>query len=154
MARDGDYYRAAERRIGLWTLLIGAVAAAIVWKTMGAKPGLAVGAGTMLSWLNFCLLSQVTGTMAALIEQPAVMAHNPGAPADQQTASLQTKFRRRAYLKLFALLALLLVAAYVILAVFRLPVLPLLGGLLAVVPAIVAELISELTSGSGAPRKT
>jgi hypothetical protein len=154
MPGDEAFYRAAERRIGLWTLAIGAVAAAVVWKTMGLNPGLAVGAGTVLSWLNFRLLSQVTDAMAALIEQPGVQDEPNAAQAQEQAARVQTKSRRRAYMKLFALLVLLLFVAYVILVVFRLPLLPLLGGLLAVVLAIVAELISGLTSGSGAPRKT
>jgi hypothetical protein len=147
------YYRAAERRIGLCTIVIGAFASAVVWEKLGMKPGLAVGAGTVLSWLNFRLLSQVTGTMAALIDHPAVQNGTNAAQRQDQAVQTRTKSRRRAYVKLFALLALLLLAAYVILAVLRLPALPLLGGMLAVVPAIVAELIWELMSGSGVSAK-
>jgi len=81
----------------------------------------------------------LAGTMASLV----------GAPGEQAGVRVP----RRIYVKLVGLLALLLLTAYVILAFFKLPVLPMLGGLLAVVPAIVWELITELTGGS-APGQT
>ncbi len=136
MAGEEEHYGTAERRIEWRTLIVGAVAGAVVMGIYGRRSGLAVFCGTLLSWLNFRLLSRVAGTMASLISA--------------QTGPAMPRVPRKIYVKLLGLLALLLLAAYVMLAVFKLPVLPLLGGLLAVVPAIAAELVTELTPGRGA----
>ena len=137
MTTEDASYRDAERRIEWRTPVIGAVAGVVVWFAMGRRPAEAVFAGTLLSWLNFRLLRQVVGTLANVATGGATSAANP--------------VPRGSYLKIFGLLALLLLAAYVMLALFRLPVLPLLGGLLAVVPAILLELITELMRGGSAP---
>jgi hypothetical protein len=134
---DEDHYRAAERRIEWRTPVIGVLAAVVVAFTMGGRPAEAVLAGTFLSWVNFRLLRQVVGTLANL--------------ATGHTGEDVSAVPRGSYIRIFGLLVLLLLAAYVMLAVFKLPILPLLGGLLAVVPAILLELVSELTHGGRAP---
>jgi hypothetical protein len=147
---DEDHYRAAERRIEWRTPVIGVVGAIIVTFAMGKRPGEAVLAGTFLSWLNFRLLRQVVGTLANLATGAADVTHSADAGAGEKTSAVPGG----SYIKIFGLLVLLLLAAYVMLAVFKLPILPLLGGLLAVVPAILLELVSELTRGGRAPGHT
>jgi hypothetical protein len=153
VAAGDDRYAAAERRIEWRTPVIGVMGAIIVTFTMGRRPGEAVLAGAFLSWLNFRLLRQVVGTLANLAT--GVPSHAPPVTSSMQSVGEKTsKVPGGSYIKIFGLLVLLLLAAYVMLAVFKLPILPLLGGLLAVVPAILLELVSELTHGGRAPGHT
>jgi hypothetical protein len=147
---DQDHYRASERRIEWRTPVIGVIGAIIVTFTMGKRPGEAVLAGAFLSWLNFRLLRQVVGTLANLATGMPSHAPPPSSPVSS-AGGKSSKVPGGSYIKIFGLLVLLLLAAYVMLAVFKLPILPLLGGLLAVVPAILLELVSELTRGGRAP---
>jgi hypothetical protein len=107
-------------------------------------------AGTFLSWLNFRLLRQVVGTLANLATGQTGEKQLGGVPAGDRPGRVPGG----SYVKIFGLLVLLLLSACVMLAVFKLPILPLLGGLLAVVPAILLELVSELTHGGRAPGHT
>lgn len=124
---------AIERRIE-W--LIVALGAAI---TIGAEIGWGRGAaasaavGTILCWLNFRWLRQgAAGLMRlGMAQAGAEKVHVP--------RSVHAKFLGR--------LVLLLVAAYVILAWLRLPVIAFLCGAVAVIPAIVVELFYELAHG-------
>jgi hypothetical protein len=147
VATEADRYAVAERRIEWRTPVIGLIGAIIVTFTMGRRPGEAVLSGAFLSWLNFRLLRQVVGTLANL-------ASGAAQPLEARAGAKPSAVPGGSYIKIFGLLVLLLLAAYVMLALFKLPILPLLGGLLAVVPAILLELVSELTHGGRAPRHT
>ena len=126
-------YAAIERRIEWFILGLGAamaVGAAIGW---GISAGEAAAIGTALCWLNFRWLRQGAGALMRLgmAQAGAEVVHVP----------------RMVHAKFFGRLVLLLVVAYVILAWLRLPAIAFLCGLVAVVPAIVVELVYELMHG-------
>ncbi|MHB8412475.1 MAG: ATP synthase subunit I [Candidatus Acidiferrales bacterium] len=132
MASDADY-AAIERRLECFIVGLGvamAIGAAIGW---GIRAGEAAAVGTALCWLNFRWLRQGAGALMRLgmAQAGAEVVHVP----------------RMVHAKFFGRLVLLLVVAYVILAWLRLPVIAFLCGLVAVVPAIVLELVYELAHG-------
>jgi hypothetical protein len=134
MAGPDSFYWAAERRIEWLTLALsiaGAVFAAVHWDWR-AGAGVALGAGLM--WLNFRWLKQGVG---ALVTVSTVRA-----------GSDQTRVPRTVYVKFFGRFALLLLVVYVILSRSLLPVVAVLGGLFAVVAAVMLELIFELLCGN------
>jgi hypothetical protein len=132
MANDAESV-AIERRLERLIVILGAA------MTVGAETGwghrAAAGAaiGTALCWLNFRWLRHGA---AALMQLGTAQA---GAEAIHVPRSVHAKF--------FGRLVLLLVAAYVILVWFRLPVMAFLCGAVAVIPAIVVELFYELARG-------
>ena len=133
MAEADSFYRAAERRIEWFTLalgLAGAVFAAVRW---GWRPGAGVALGAMLTWLNFRWLKQGVGALVTV--------------STAQAGSDQARVPRSVYVKFFGRFALLLLAVYVILSRSLLPVAAVLGGLFAVVAAVMIELIFELARG-------
>lgn len=124
---------AIERRIERLIVVLGAA------MTIGAEIGWGRGAaasaaiGVVLCWLNFRWLRQgAAGLMRLGIAQA-------GAEKVYVPRSVHAKFLGR--------LLLLLVAAYVILAWLRLPVIAFLCGVVAVIPAIVVELCYEVAHG-------
>jgi len=132
MESDADY-AAIERRLENFIVGLGAamaIAAAIGW---GIRAAEAAAIGTALCWLNFRWLRQGAGALMLLgmAQAGAEVVHVP----------------RMVHAKFFGRLVLLLVVAYVILAWLRLPVIAFLCGLVAVVPAIVLELVYELAHG-------
>jgi len=132
MESDADY-AAIERRLENFIVGLGAamaIGAAIRW---GIRAAEAAAIGTALCWLNFRWLRQGAGALMRLgmAQAGAKVVHVP----------------RMVHAKFFGRLVLLLVVAYVILAWLRLPVIAFLCGLVAVVPAIVVELVYELMHG-------
>lgn len=121
---------AIERRIERLIVALGAamaIGAAIGW---GRSSAASAAIGTALCWLNFRWLRQGAAGLMRLGMAQA------GAEQVYVPRSVQAKFLGR--------LALLLAAAYVILAWLRLPVIAFLCGAVAVIPAIVVELFYEL----------
>ncbi|HVA72618.1 MAG TPA: ATP synthase subunit I [Candidatus Limnocylindrales bacterium] len=130
---DESEYAAIERRIERFILTAGAAmtaGAAIGW---GIPAGEGAAVGTALCWLNFRWLRQGAAAVIRLgmAQAGAEVVHVP----------------RMIHAKFFGRLVLLLVVVYVILAWLRLPVVAVLCGLAAVVPAIVLELVYELLHG-------
>lgn len=130
---DESEYAAIERRIERFILAAGAVmtaGAAIGW---GIRAGEGAAVGTALCWLNFRWLRQGAAAVIRLgmAQAGAEVVHVP----------------RMIHAKFFGRLVLLLVIVYVILTWLRLPVIAVLCGLAAVVPAIVLELVYELMHG-------
>lgn len=124
---------AIERRLEVFIVSVGAATtggAAIGW---GMRAAEAAAIGTVLCWLNFRWLRQgATGLMRlGMAQAGAETVHVP----------------RRVQAKFLGRLVLLLVVAYVILARLRLPAIAFLCGVVAVVPAIVVELVYELVHG-------
>jgi hypothetical protein len=133
MAELDSFYAAAERRVELLTFslgLAGAVFAGVHW---GWRPGAGVALGSALTWLNFRWLRQGVGALVAVSTAQAGADH--------------ARIPRMVYLKFFGRFALLLLVVYVILSRSLLPVVGVLGGLFAVVAAVMIELIFELTGG-------
>lgn len=130
---DESHYALIEHRIELLLIALGvamAVGAGIGW---GLRAAEAAVVGTALCWLNFRWLRQGA---AALIRVGQAQA---GTEKAYVPPFVHMKFLGR--------LLLLLVVAYVILAWLRLPAVAFLCGLVAVIPAIVLELVYELARG-------
>ena len=133
MVNPDPFYRAAERRIEWLTLALGlggAVFAAVKW---GGRPAAGVAAGAVLTWLNFRLLQGGVGTLVKV-----------------STAQAGTEHARVpfvVYVKFFGGFALLLLIVYVIISRSLMPVAAVLGGLFAVVAAVMIELLFELVTG-------
>ena len=124
---------AIELRIERFIVILGgvmALGAAFKWGFRGMA-GVALGA--TLCWLNFrWLRHKATAIINLGLAQAGVEAvHVP----------------RSVHAKFFARLLLLLVVVYVILTRLKLPAVPVICGLAAVVPAILVELAYELMSG-------
>lgn len=129
---DANYVR-IERRLEILIAGLGAtmsIGAGVGW---GIRAAEAAAIGTALCWLNFRWLRQGAGALVRLgmAQAGANVVHVP----------------RMVHAKFFGRLVLLLIVAYAILAWLRLPAIAFLCGLVAVVPAIVVELIYELARG-------
>ena len=129
---DSDY-AAIERRIEWFIAGLGGtitIGAAVGW---GLRAAAGAAAGTALCWLNFRWLRQG----AAGVMRLGLM----------QAGAEEVRIPRKVHAKFFGRLALLLLAAYAILVLFRLPAVAFLCGVVAVAPAIVLELGYELIHG-------
>ncbi len=138
MTADELFYRAAERRIEYFAVGLGAAATMIAAPLWGARAAVGVGAGALLAWLNFRWLKQGVGALVTL--------------STAQAGAEKVRVPARVYWKFLGRYALLIIGAYVILSRFSVPVMALLGGLLAVVAAVLAELIYELSRGWSGPQ--
>jgi hypothetical protein len=129
---DSDY-AAIERRIEWFIAGLGgaiAIGAAVGW---GLRAAAGAAVGTALCWLNFRWLRQG----AAGVIRLGLM----------QAGAEEVRIPKKVHAKFFGRLALLLLAAYAILVLFRLPAVAFLCGVVAVAPAIVLELGYELIHG-------
>ena len=129
----GDESAAVERRLEIFIAAVGAVATAGALVGWGIRAAEGAAAGAALCWLNFRWLRRGAATVIQLgLEQAGVKS--PRVPR-----STQAKF--------FGRLGLLLLAAYAILVWLRMPAIPVLCGLTAIVPAILLEWVYETTRG-------
>ena len=133
MAESDSIYVAAEHRIEWMTLAFGLAGAVFVLLRWGWRPGAGVALGAALAWLNFRWLKQ---GVTALVKISTAQANSEHARVPMSV-----------YAKFFGLFALLLVVVYVILSRSLLPVAAVLGGLFAVVAAVMIELMWELVRG-------
>jgi hypothetical protein len=133
MAEPDSFYRAAEWRIEWLTLALGLAGTLFVAVRWGWRPGAGVALGAGLTWLNFRWLKQGVGALVTV--------------STAQVGSEKARVPRTVYLKFFGRFALLLLVVYVILSRSLLPVAAVLGGLFAVVAAVMIELIFELARG-------
>ena len=126
-------FDAIEGRIERFIAIFGGVLGALALLRWGFRGAAGALLGAALCWLNFRWLRRgATGLInLGLAQAGADVVHVP----------------RSVHAKFFGRLLLLLLAAYVILSRFRLPPVPVVCGLAAVVPAILAELAYELMSG-------
>lgn len=130
MAESDSIYVAAEHRIEWMTLAFGLAGAALTLLRWGWRPGAGVALGAALAWLNFRWLKQ--GVTAIVKVSTA------------QRNSEHARVPVSIYVKFFGRFALLLVVVYVILSRSLLPVAAVVGGLFAVVAAVMIELLWEL----------
>jgi hypothetical protein len=129
---DSDY-AAIERRIEWFIAGLGGaitIGAAVGW---GLRAAAGAAVGTALCWLNFRWLRQG----AAGVIRLGLM----------QAGAEEVRIPKKVHAKFFGRLALLLLTAYAILVLFRLPAVAFLCGVVAVAPAIVLELGYELIHG-------
>ncbi|HVB86880.1 MAG TPA: ATP synthase subunit I [Candidatus Dormibacteraeota bacterium] len=129
---DADY-QGIERRLEILIAGLGATMAVGAGLGWGMRAAEAAAIGTALCWLNFRWLRQGAGAIVRLgvAQAGAETAHVP----------------RMVHAKFFGRLVLLLIVAYAILAWLRLPAMAFLCGLVAVVPAILVELVYEVARG-------
>jgi len=133
MAESDSIYVAAEHRIEWMTLAFGLAGAVFVLLCWGWRPAAGVALGAALAWLNFRWLKQ---GVTALVKVSTAQANSEHARVPMSV-----------YAKFFGRFALLLVVVYVILSRSWLPVAAVLGGLFAVVAAVMIELMWELVRG-------
>ncbi len=133
MAESDSIYVAAEHRIEWMTVAFGLAGAVFVLIRWGWHPGAGVALGAALAWLNFRWLKQ---GVTALVKISTAQANSEHARVPLSV-----------YAKFFGRFALLLVVVYVILSHSLLPVAAVLGGLFAVVAAVMIELMWELVRG-------
>jgi hypothetical protein len=133
MAESDSIYVAAEHRIEWMTLAFGLGGATFVFVRWGWRPGAGVAIGAAMAWLNYRWLKQ---GVTALVKISTAQAN-----AEHARVPLSV------YAKFFGRFALLLVVVYVILSRSLLPVAAVLGGLFAVVAAVMIELMWELVRG-------
>jgi len=133
MAESDSFYVAAEHRIEWMTLAFGLAGAVFVFMRWGWRPAAGVALGAALAWLNFRWLKQ---GVTALVKLSTAQANSEHA-----------RVPIGVYAKFFGRFALLLVVVYVILSRSWLPVAAVLGGLFAVVAAVMIELMWELVRG-------
>jgi hypothetical protein len=133
MAETDSIYVAAEHRIEWMTLAFGLAGAVFVLLRWGWRPAAGVALGAALAWLNFRWLKQ---GVTALVKVSTAQANSEHA-----------RVPRGVYAKFFGRFALLLVVVYVILSRSWLPAAAVLGGLFAVVAAVMIELMWELVRG-------
>ncbi len=135
MAAEGNFYRAAERRIERLTLALGVAAALVVAIRYGWRAALGLALGAALAWVNYRWLKQAVDTLARL--------------AAAQAEASRARVPRRVYVKFLGRFALLIVVVYVILSHSLLPGPAVLAGLFVLVAAVIVELLYELTVGTG-----
>jgi hypothetical protein len=133
MAEQDSIYVAAEHRIEWMTLAFGLAGALFVLARWGWRPGAGVALGAALAWLNFRWLKQGVNALVMI--------------STAQANSGNARVPMSVYAKFFGRFALLLAVVYVILSRSLLPVAAVLGGLFAVVAAVMIELMWELVHG-------
>ena len=133
MSKPDSIYVAAEHRIEWLTAALGLAAALLVLVRWGWRPGAGVALGGVLAWINFRWLKQGVNSLVRI--------------STAQANSEHARVPISTYAKFFGRFALLLVVVYVILSRSRLPVAAVLGGLFAVVAAVMIELMWELLRG-------
>jgi hypothetical protein len=130
MAESDSIYIAVEHRIEWMTLAFGLAGAAFTLLLWGWRPGAGVALGAALAWLNFRWLKQGVAVFVKV--------------STAQANSERVRVPVGVYVKFFGRFALLLLVVYVILSRSLLPVAAVLGGLFAVVAAVMIELMWEL----------
>lgn len=141
MQTSAEFYTAAERRIEYFAAGIGAagtIAAFIFW---GMRPGIGVGVGAIISWLNYRWMRLGVATMAHV--------------SKAQAGSEKVRIPPGTYLRSVGRYALLIGGAYVMLHLFSLPIVSLLAGFSAVLAGVLAEAIGQLfRSGESAATRS
>ena len=121
--------RLAERRIVQWTLVLGALAAFPVAFWFSWRAGAGVFIGAVLAWINARWLQQALDALTRLSTTQA------GAPKPRISSWL--------YVKFFGRYVLMGIVIYIMMTYFAVPVVSLVGGLLALGAATMAEFLYE-----------
>ena len=129
-AQTDEFYRRGERRIGWLTLLIGSVAAVVVLPVVSPSASAGVAVGAVLAWVNYRWLEGVVGALVRV--------------STPKEAGQPPRVSKSVYVKFFARYALIGLVLYVMVARLSVPVLSILGGLLALGAAAMAEALYEV----------
>ena len=138
MELSDKFYESVERRIEQLTLIIGAVGGVYAASHWGWRSGIGFAGGAALSWLNFRWLEQGIGGLFRA--------------AVPQTGPEPYRVSLWIYARFFARMALLAGAVYVILRVAWFPGRAVLGGLFALIAAVILEVTYEVATGFSEPR--
>jgi len=125
--------REAERRIEWWTLGLGSGAAAWAAAGPGVRAALGIALGTLLAWANFRWLRRSVSVLEAL--------------SLRQAGEEKPRVPRRVYVRLIAGYALLLAVVCASFFSSVVPAFAVLGGLLSLVAAVIAEGMCQLSRG-------
>lgn len=119
----------AEQRIVRWTLVLGFLAAVPValWYSWRAGAGVLIGA--VLAWINARWLQQALDALTML--------------STAQASAPKPRISGWLYVKFFGRYVLMGVMIYIMISYFAVPVVSLLGGLLAIGAATMAEFLYE-----------
>jgi hypothetical protein len=139
MTDSDSFYWTAELRIEWLTLALGSAGALFAAAMWDWRAGTGVALGALLTWLNFRWLKQGVGALVRL--------------STAQAGSEHARVPASVYLKFFGRFALLLLVVYVILSRSLLPMAAVVGGLFAVVAAVMIEVLFELISGKRGTEK-
>jgi hypothetical protein len=137
MASDEDISSAVVSHIEPWTLILGAAGALAAGLHWGWRIGAGVGAGVLLSWLNYRWLKQGVISLSASLPE--------------QSGAGKGRVPRGVYVKLIGRFALLLAVVCVILWRFERLTAAFLGGFFAPVAGVLAAMIAHLV---GSMRRT
>jgi hypothetical protein len=133
MSVDSRRFRTAERRIEWWTLGLGSGAAALAAGGGGVRTALGIAAGTLLAWANFRWLRSSVSVLEAL--------------SLRQAGEEKPRVPRRVYVRLIAGYALLLALVCASFFSSVVPAFAVVGGLLSLVAAVIAEGMCQLARG-------
>lgn len=136
MAENESFYRAAERRVEFLTLAVGLLAALVAGVRWSWPHGAGVAVGGALAWINYRWLKQGISAMARV--------------ATAQAGAEAVRIPKSVYVKFFARYALIIGVVYVIFSRSLLPAGAVLGGLFALVAAVILEILHELVRGGEA----
>ena len=131
---DHDTHAGFSRRLERLTLAVGISAAGVTVLVNSPKAGFGVAIGTFLAWLNYRWMDQ--GTAAFVTSASA----QEGSPSPRVPAGTYWKFATR-----YLLIGLVI---YTTVHFFDVPLLALLGGLLALGAGAMVEGLYEVFSGS------
>jgi len=126
-------FREAERRIEWWTLGLGSGAAAFAAAGAGVRAALGIAVGTLLAWANFRWLRSSVSVLETL--------------SLRQAGEEKPRVPRRVYVRLIAGYALLLAVVCASFFSSVVPAFAVVGGLLSLVAAVIAEGMCQLARG-------
>jgi hypothetical protein len=119
-----------ERRIGVWTLLVGFAAAIATALAAKMLEGLGLACGSVLAWLNFRWMKQAFDSVAAA--------------ATAQAGAAMPKVPFWVYVRFFLRYVLMGVSAYAMMAFFAVPLGSIVIGLFSLGVATLAASVYEL----------
>lgn len=128
--RKVDLSRQRDRRLAWLTLVLGFGAAVAVFFLVTRAAGAGVVIGTLLAWLNLRWLEQGVDAMVRL--------------STAQAGQPKARISVWVYVKFFARYALIALVLYVILRSLTIPVVSVLGGLLALGAAAMVAALYEV----------
>ena len=129
-----DFHARAERRIGRLTLILGSVASAALLILISPRAGFGVAVGTVLAWINYRWLEQATGVMVSV--------------STASRCAAPVRVPMGVYLRFAGRYIFIGLVVYTMVVCFALPILSLVGGLLALGAAAMAEGLYEVFTAS------
>jgi len=133
-AVSDDPHARFSRRIQWLTIVLGFLGAAAIAFAISARTGAGVAIGTLLAWLNYRWLDRGLGVLVSA--------------ATAQEGSPQPRVPMGVYVRFAGRYVLIGVLVYVTVSILHVPLLAVVGGLLALGAGAMAESLYELFAGS------